>query len=215
MSIKIILFYLILASCNNGPKSNSKTSVVEVNSSKNTYDLVSGKYGNISIAIDGKSVTGAYEYYDRWDKKYKAFTDINVFYFSGEFINDSTVTISTAPSFTEHALKGIIIFGSNKLMIKLDEQPPEYSDVNFTQDSGVEMTLKQAEPWIQVRFVKAKKARLYNEPDEATIKKGYFVEEDIVKVLQRAPNDFVKIEYSNPATPGKDQIYWIKEADLN
>ena len=96
--VTIIILLSFFTACNNNPKtinpSNVKTDSNFVEKEISSY--YSGKYDDISIAISGKEITGVYEYYDNGSEQDKEFSAINVFYFTGNFINDTTGIIKTS-----------------------------------------------------------------------------------------------------------------------
>ena len=193
MILNIVTFwvYVTLSSCNNEKSENNyiESKMKEKINAIKQDSLYSGKYGDISIAINGKLVTGVYEFYDNWSEKDKEFLNANVFYFSGKFTNDSTVLINTLCSSCKQILAGTVIFrakGAQILRIKLSDQPLGYNDVDFTQEKGVEMKLLEKHNWSEIRFVKVKKTILYDKPDDVTARKSYLVKNDFVKILQKS-----------------------------
>ena len=180
----------------------------------NKYNY-SGSYGDLSLAVEQKDVTGVYEYYDNWDPKAKEFLDINVFYFKGNLVNDSTAIITTSWPGEDQILSGTIRFNnsisnSRSILIKLNEQPNGYSNVDFTQPSGVKMELTQQKDWLEIRLVASERCATYDKPDIKSKRKSYIIKNDVVKIV-KVEGDFVQIEYDGKNATA---FYWIKSSDL-
>ena len=181
-----------------------------------TDRCISGIYGDISIAVNanGKKISGVYQYYDKWNKKYKSFTDINTFFFTGSFDTDTSVSIIAGwPKIQK--IRGKIIFTNNKsIIVFLDQQPDGYNDVNFKSKLGVSMNFKQKKDWLEINLIKSQKAKLFNEADSSTARKGYLVKEDVVKTISLIKNGWVKIEYCQPGFLDQITRGWIRREVL-
>jgi hypothetical protein len=184
---------------------------------KNQTRIVSGVYGDVSISFDsGRNlVTGVYEYYDKWNPKYKDFTDINVFYFFGQFEGDSIVKIKAGwPGISQRLFGKIIFSGNSSIRISLNDQPYGYNAVNFRKLDGVEFNFSYKKDWKEIRMVKNQRAHLFDLPDSAWIRKGYLVKDDIVKILSFSNKGWAEIEYSSPGMSDNVRHSWIRKEVL-
>jgi hypothetical protein len=168
-----------------------------------------GMYNEISLAIDNHTITGTYQYYDKWNEKLKEFIDINVFYFQGSFVSDS-MAIITAGWPGVQKLTGKLIFSKDSsVTIFLSEQPYGYNDVDFSSKRGVTKGIRKTMPWHKIVLL-SDKTRFFNAPDSSSIRKGYLVKGDIVKVLQTINANWEEIDYSSPIALDKNTRYWIR-----
>lgn len=170
--------------------------------------LTSGKYGNVSIAVSGDTVTGVYEYYDKWNATAKQFTDINVFYFYGHLGKNQFQVKAGWPG--DDLITGTITYGTG-IKIKLEDQPDGYAAVDFV-GTGYQAASTAVKNWIRIGIIKSEKAYLYKSP-EGEKTKVYMVKEDVVKIVERAQG-WYRVEYNPPANSGKIFTGWIKNDDL-
>lgn len=205
------LYSLILLSalnCANIEKSKHHIPSVASSNPQTITKLASGKYGNVSIAVTGDTVTGVYEYYDKWDETAKQFLDINVFYFYGRLSNGQFPIKAGWPG--DDLLSGSITY-ENGIKLRLEDQPNGYAAVDFV-GAGYKSANTSIKNWIGIGVVKSEKSYLFKQPAiEKT--KIYLVSEDVVKVVERMQG-WSHIEYNPPAKPGKVFTGWIKDSDL-
>jgi hypothetical protein len=221
-----ILICVFLISCNNPDKANT----VKINADSSTVGdgtirkrtngfnlLVSGKYSEVSIAVDKDlTVTGVYEFYNAWDNKLKEYTQICTFYFHGHYNKgDSSVAIQWGWPDEEKQLAGRLNINDQseklKIGIILSRTPDCYALYNFRTDWH-DRKLDTIKNWIQIRIVKADKAKLYESSDSTKMKRAYLVKGNVVKVLEKS-GDWYSIEY-NPPNSSKSYFGWLKEGDL-
>jgi hypothetical protein len=166
-----------------------------------------GKYNDVSLAVNIDSVTGVYQYYDKWNQKQKEFTDINVFYFSGNFVCDSVAIIKAG--WAGQSMTGKIVFSADSsITMFLSDQPDGYNAVDFASRKGVNMGLKKKMPWLRIEIIDEKQ-RLFNAPDSSSIRKGYLVKDDVIKVLSTKNKYWKEINYSDIGDLGRNEHYWI------
>lgn len=111
--------------------------------------------------------------------------------------------------------EGRISFSKGGLItIFLNEQPDEYNAVNFQSNRGVDFILKEKKDWVQISLVKSLKARLFDDADSATSRKGYLVKEDLVKIIAFKKSGWVEVEYSRPGFSDKSIRAYIREETL-
>lgn len=210
------LFFLIISQVF---YSNVKDKAIILENKKSALaTLISGRYSEISIAMDSNnSVTGVYEYYDNWDEKFKEYTEQNVFYFEGK-LEDNVILVKTAWPTSEQRLLGKIKVtekGNTKFLnLVLNNAPNGYAAEDLTREGGFIKKLDQKKDWIQVRLVKSSRSRLYNAPDVSTARKGYLVKNDIVKVITVTQSGWMKIEYNPKNDNSKSTIVWMREEDF-
>ncbi|MDI3319191.1 hypothetical protein [Pinibacter soli] len=226
-----LFFCILICSCGNQLKEQDNTSNQTVTSglvaksmkdtvSQNIFgDLVSGSYGDISLAFGKDNVlTGVYEYYDNWDENSKEYANINVFYFYGEKSGDSVFVIHAGWPGNDQSLSGKLVYGNVApnpyIKVILNDQPNGYNDVDFTDSAGVKTSLTKSKKWIEVRLVKSVKARVYNSADSSTIRKGYLVKNDVLKLISKQDDGWDQVEYNPKGNDNKSSIFWIKEDDL-
>ncbi|WEK37964.1 MAG: SH3 domain-containing protein [Candidatus Pseudobacter hemicellulosilyticus] len=186
------------------------TSDTEVSSAK----LIPGSYGEASVAIDENNlVTGFYGYYDAWDEKYQEFTKLCLFYFKGQFRNDSTIRILTAWPTTEQRLTGTLIIKENGINIVLNDIPYGYAAVDFTDKYGYSRALEDKRSWVEIRIVQSKKAPLFSAPDSTRQLNAYLIANDVVKVVARK-DKWYEVEYAVPGSSNKPLIAWIPDSLL-
>jgi len=201
-------------------KINTDTSTIET---KIVYpksiNLVSGRYGEMSIGIDSNNnLTGVYEYYDAWDESYKEYMKICKFYFSGQMSkNNPVINIDANWPGTTQKLKGIIkiniINDTTQVGLVLNEIPYGYAAVDFTKENEYVRKLNEKKNWSQINLIKPAKIKLYDFPDLSTVNKAYLIKNDIVKVLSKT-DGWYEIEYNPPNDNSKSIIAWIREGDI-
>jgi hypothetical protein len=212
-----MLFFCFACKTKNSVRDSSTETTVSTPVFENKS--YSGVYGDISLAVYNKKITGVYEYYDNWSKKDNEFLDINIFYFDGILTNDSVALITASWPPTGQKMTGIIEFPNDSktnspyLKIRLNDQPLGYNDVDFTQGNGVKMILTEHKDWIAVRLITQDKCITFNSPNDDSVRKSYLIKNDIVKVLKEGPGEFEKVEYKSPK--GTINIYWIKRSAFN
>lgn len=176
-----------------------------------------GFYREFSLSIDSSGqITGVYEYYDHWDEKAKEFLDINLLYIAGHIGQDSVAQINGSWPDSDQHLKGRLRFfrteGRNEIEINFDKEPNGYNDVSFRK--GVIRVLEIPKKWIEVRIVKTSKAHLFNQPDSSTIRKGYLIRNNIVKVIAVSNEGWFQVEYNPVDNHNKSSIFWMRSQDL-
>ena len=169
----------------------------------------SGVYGDVSIALDFDTISGVYEYYDKWDEASKQFMDVNVFYFFGIINNDSALIKAAWPG--NDLITGVYTF-EDSIKILLKDQPYGYAAFDFTR-KGYSSKLTRKTDWKQVRIVNASKSYLHKMPDATQKTEVYVVSEDIVKIIEKK-SDWVLIEFNPITTPSKKYVGWISNKDL-
>ena len=176
---------------------------------KRLAKIKSGKYGDVSIGISGDTITGVYEYYDKWNLTANQFTDINVFYFFGRLNNNNQITIKAGwPG--DDLISGSITY-EDGFTLTLEDQPNGYAAVDFVSE-GYKALNTLNKNWKRIAIIKSKKSFLYSAPSlERT--KVYLISEDIVKILDNF-NGWSRIEYNPPANQGKTFTGWIHDSDL-
>lgn len=174
--------------------------------------IPSGKYGFIDLAFNGTIVSGAYQFYDKWDTKANEFRDINKFYFYGEKRNGNQYRIIGGHP-NDVFFCGLIILDSIKrtITLVLSDQPNGYANDDFTEGYSVKSDSKKE--WIQIRIVKSLKANFYTEASINQKKKAYLVRGDYVNVLKYS-DGFVLVEYYRPNTNKPLITGWLNENDL-
>jgi hypothetical protein len=207
----IFLYSLIFfgaMNCANSEKGKPDVSSIESNIQQKIAKLTSGKYGDVSIAVNGDTVTGVYEYYDKWNQSAKQFTDINVFYFYGRLSNGQFPIKVSWPG--EDVMSGTITHGVG-IKLNLEDQPNGYAAVDFVS-VGYQATNTAIKNWIGIGLIKSEKSYLYKLP---TIEKTriYMVKEDVVKIVEKAQG-WSRVEYNPPSNPGKVFTGWIIDSDL-
>lgn len=217
-----ILLLLVLVACNNKSSGTNKTEkenlIITQPQNKIIPKIFSGRYGEMSIAIDSNNnLTGVYEYYDVWDDKFKEYTQICKLYFSGHYSeNQNYIDIKAYWPGTKQKLIGkikIIQDSISKIGMFLNDAPNCYADVDFTKENTYSRKLDDKKNWIQVRLIKSDKAKFYNSPDISKIRKGYIVKSDIVKVISKKEG-WLQIEYNPPNDNTKSTKAWIREEDV-
>lgn len=124
-------FWIFLINCSS---SENKLDILNPEKHINTNvdsipnQLSSGRFGDVSLANYGDTVTGIYEYYDKWDEKTKSYLDLNLIYFFGLFKNNNTLIQAGWPG--NPISTGELKF-SDQFTIKLKDQPDGYAAVDF------------------------------------------------------------------------------------
>lgn len=172
--------------------------------------------GTMTIAINHDVLTGAYEYYDKWDNKYHEFRDINVFYIYGKTSDGIHFKVASGWPGDDRKITGNIDFseGYRKLTITLTDEPYGYDAIDFTQKAPENMfSLVSSSTFSEVRLIKSNKAPLYDNAGSAFIlRKGYLVKGDIITILDHQAG-YYKVSYHSPASD-KTSMYWIKDDTL-
>jgi hypothetical protein len=184
-----------------------------ITSSSGVYSSLGN--GDITIAVNGGVLTGAYEYYDNWDDQFKEYRDINVFYIYGSSSDGVNYKINTIwPGDKEGILGTVSFIGNKKIKIILNSQPLGYASFDFHGNTTKNIfSLKASSMGTEVRLIKQAKAPLYNYDGKTFIKrKGYLVKSNIVMLLS-TNNGYSKILYHSPPT-GKTAVYWLSITDL-
>jgi hypothetical protein len=195
--MKIILPFVFLLFSANQPRP------AKIKANSGMY----GKYNEFSLAVYNDSVTGAYQYYDKWNEKNKEFTDINVFYFQGRIVSDSMASINAG--WLGQTMTGKIIFSrDSSITVFLSDEPEGYNTVSFTSKKGVTMKLKKGMVWKKIDVIR-EKTRLFDAPDSSSIRKGYLIKNDIIKVRSKK-NNWEEIDYSNTGDLERNDRYWIR-----
>lgn len=197
-----------MVNCANVDRDEDKSFLAQNNPIPDTGNLKSGRYGDVSLAVSGDTVTGVYEYYDKWDKDAKQFKDVSVFYFFGRLVNGQCSINASWPG--DEILSGLISY-SSILTLTLNDQPNGYAAVDFI-DAGYKSSSTGKKDWRWISVVKSDKSYLYKEPNSEKTK-VYIVAEDVVKILEVVPG-WCRIEYSSPGNPGKVFIGWLRSDDL-
>lgn len=211
----ILLF--VLVACNTAPA--VKETAASANPvAKKHLPVTAGLYDETALAISTEdTITGAFEYYDAWSDKYKAYMRVCKFYFKGKLRGDSVAAIDASWPGSDQHMKGTLKFWTEdttrKMSMVLDDIPYGYAQIDFEKEGEYVRALGEARPWIKIGIVQAEKCRLYNGPDTAQMQRAYIVEGDIVKVLEQQ-GDWCHIEYSAPNS-SKSLFAWIREEDLS
>jgi hypothetical protein len=216
----LVFFLLIisLSSCGQRkvlPQTFEDTGKTMTNSSNNLNSKsVSGRYGDLSVAVDSLSqITGVYEFYNAWDDQYKEYMQINVFYFNGK-LNGNIASIKTAWPTSEQKLSGKLTVKDDSVKLLLNEMPDGYAAIDFTKGDGFSHKITEPQKWKQIRVVKVSKAKLFNSPDSSHPRKGYLIQNDIVKVVFIENNGWLKIEFDKPNKRDNSLQAWINENQL-
>lgn len=169
---------------------------------------LAGRYENISVAIDSSGLlTGVYEYYNAWDSHFKEYMQINVFYFTG-MLQGNRAKIETAWPTSDQRIDGVIEFGEDTLKLILKEMPDGYASDAFTE--GVVKRLTSSHDWSQIGIVKSPKVYLLNEPDSFRSRNaGYLVKYDIVKIISKSNDNWVRVEFSKKNVWTQSVVGWI------
>lgn len=208
--LSILLFSL---SCKSQNRSPNGLSIDDISKYNWIAKLAPGFYSDLSIAVKDSLITGVYEYYDGWDARYKSFVQSSQCYFVGVLkAGSNTVLVKAGWPFNESTHGVIKLSNSTSLCLSLNDQPVGYGAVDFV-DTGYCSQLNSAKEWVQIRIVKSKKAALYSTPDSSSRKKGYLVNEDIVRVSSINGN-WLNIEYYDLTNRNNVKSYWVREEDL-
>ena len=88
--------------------------------------LKTGRYKNLSLIVNGDSVSGLFQYYKGWNEKIKDFESKNNFYFYGKKTNENIYNINiTNPAEMENfgdKSKGYLIKRNDTLLAKKNAQ---------------------------------------------------------------------------------------------
>lgn len=215
---RYLYLFLFLLSCSffeNYKYENSSIISPQFNDTlfKEFKSIKSGRYGDVSIAIDSLSnLTGVYEFYNAWDESFQEYLQINVFYFYGNLENGNNKITAGWPGI-EDKIDGQFFSINDKIYLQLNEMPYGYAAVDFVTDSGYSAFLDSEKEWNQIRIIKSLKTFLYKIPDSTISTKAYLIKDDIVKVLAEGKNNWLKIEY-NSASNRKSSVGWINKNSL-
>lgn len=175
----------------------------------------SSNFGQFTIVVTNNKITGLYEYYEQYDEKVKGYLRENIFFLKGTSVNGKDFSIiSTDPGFPGDIQKGRLSFLNGKLKIVLTGTPPMDAgfDIDHESDKSYFPFVKPNK-YLLLTFIKSKRAYLYNlNGDNFTIRKGYLVSNEFVKVVEKKDN-FSKVLYQ-PVTDGKIYTYWVSNQDL-
>lgn len=206
----IIFIFLFFSNCTNSTQKQEFR-----HNKENTYnrDVVAGIYNNVSLAISNDTITGSFEYYEKWNPQIKDYENVCLFFFYGIYSSD-TINIKVKWPGDDSLIKGKIFMSKNPSTLKiiLNEQPNGFAAFDLEND-GYSSNLITAKQWSGIRLVSAQK--VYLRPTEQSNNTGkliYIVKNDIVKVLKRNNANFF-VEYSSPRT-GKSYFGWINQTDL-
>ena len=117
-----------------------------------------GKYGNVSIALENDTVTGAYEYYDKWNSADEYFENVNVFRFKGVLSGDSSVIAWDEGD--GEVRSGKLIWDMDTIVLMLDSQPYGYAAVDFVRE-GYRASLDCKKKWSVVEFISEGTVSIY------------------------------------------------------
>lgn len=193
--------------CNNQVDKNNSEKIQNIHSV-----LKPGTYGDLSVAVNNNLITGIYEYYDKWDESYKEFSNINVFYFSGELINNKVIITGGMPGIDNFS--GILQVNPDSSIVRiiLDNQPSGYANLDF-EENGYSSMLTEEKTWKEIRIVKSERAYFYNSSLLGNKLDTYVIKNDFVKVLEKK-SDYCYVEFYHPYDKLKITNGWIKESDL-
>ncbi|PTR00022.1 hypothetical protein C8P68_102853 [Mucilaginibacter yixingensis] len=187
--------------------------------SKNRSGVYTSNFGKVTIAITGASITGAYEYYDKWDEKNHSFTDINCFYIHGKISKKGVWQIVACYPGYDLKIPGKLIISDDdrSLRMVLTRSPDGgYLATDFTDEKNNQNTflLRERLNISELKVVVSKKANLfdYNGITFAQ-RKGYLIRQDFVGVIATR-GSYTKISYSSPGTEKRSE-YWVEGRDLN
>jgi hypothetical protein len=209
--MKVIFLYSLLIVCalNCANIEKGKKEVYsEEDDNRQTTKLESGKYGDVSIAVSGDTVTGVYEYYDKWNESAKQFTDVNVFYFFGRLSNGKIAIKSGWPG--EELISGLITYDGG-IRLALKDQPNGYAAVDF-EGEGYKFEKTANRKWQRIGIIRADKAYLHQAPSlEKT--RIFVVANDVVKIIEKVQG-WSRVEYSPLTNSSKIFTGWIQDSDL-
>jgi|SRR5215204_215514 len=200
-----IIFLLLFFGCNSQEKNKKNGVGVNNFQKKNSYECE-----HILLALNNDTLTGVFQYYDRWDSKEKQYRDINVFYFFGKKENNDKINI-VAGFPDDFLLNGSIKIGDT-IEVFLNDQPNGYAAYDFSEE-GYKCGQITEKMWLKLGIVKNEKVYFYDSFDSKQKGKIYIVKGDIVKVVEMK-NTKYKVEYSPPSNPKKVYIGWINFQDI-
>jgi hypothetical protein len=182
--------------------------------------LKTGRYKNLSLIVNGDSVSGLFQYYKGWNEKIKDFESKNNFYFYGKKTNENIYNINiTNPAEMENfgdKSKGYLIKRNDTLLYYQGGLDGMYQPVFFTNDNGrihgYEATITEQKKWIEIRFIKGSKIYLFDSPN-GNRKKSYLVKYDVCWVLEKKEG-WCKVEYYKFDSNILIAIGWVKESLL-
>ena len=220
LKIYVIAYLFSFICCNNNiisPKIRSLDTAEKASKylqkSNVKRNVESGIYSNnLVIAIDSiGNLTACYQYYDKWNERSKEYTDINTFYFFGTFNGDSCKITCNWPTF-DNKISGMFYKLHDSVNLVLDEQPPGYSDVDFTERQEFKATVLIKKDWNEIGLIKVK-TFFNSEPDINKNLKMYVVKNDVVKVIQEK-GSWLQVEF-NPINSQKSYNGWITKNSLS
>jgi hypothetical protein len=180
---------------------------------------LSGDYespsGSLKVAIVNNTITGKYEYLDKYDQQLHVYMRQNIFTFYGKSVDGTHFDIIAIPAESpEQRAKGTIIFFDKKLKILMfDDVVSASFDLTHNGKENI-FPIKRYVPYIAITYVKLKKTLLYDFDGNNFIpRKGYLVKGDEVMVLS-IQGEYEKIVYKSPVRNGKPHEYWVKQEDL-
>ncbi|MDP1815326.1 MAG: hypothetical protein Q8K92_12830 [Leadbetterella sp.] len=206
MKKTLILIFIISTSC--------------AQNQVNEITLKTGRYKNLSLIINGDSVSGLFQYYKDWNEKMKDFESKNNFYFYGKKTNENIYYINiTNPAemenFGDKSL-GYLIKRKDTLIFYQGSLDGMYQPVIFTNDNGriqgYEAKITEEKKWIEIRFIKGPKIYLYDSPNGIR-KKSYLLKYDVCWVLEKK-DGWCKVEYYKFDSNILSANGWIKESLL-
>ncbi|PLX22358.1 MAG: hypothetical protein C0599_06545 [Salinivirgaceae bacterium] len=173
-----------------------------------------GSYeGGLKLAYDNdtKTVTGYFESHSGFDQNTGAPRFSCVFYLKGTFTEGIGDIVTYYPGDEEGAINGKLKFyGDGIVSIKLDDDHGGCANVQVFSDAFQQFQFSKLEEWKAIKYVKADKAYFHNEKTDASKRKAYVLQNDIV-YIEKIEGDWMYCAFIGKSTTKG----WIKKSELN
>lgn len=175
----------------------------------------SGQYGDFALGVNHKTgeITGYYISTYGWDDELEEPRYICNFLLYGKKQGRKYNVRIWHPELDE-IIDGVLVFKKIdkklNMWVRFEDYPIGSGHVYlFDTDDGDDFELKKAGNWNEVRLVKAKKAYIYDQPDDSVQAYQYVLEDNLIEVFKREEG-WVQAGYG-----GNSKVRgWVKEEDL-
>lgn len=208
MKIILLFFFIVnLTSCAQNRRQES--------------EIVTGRYNNISVIVNGDSIQGVYQYYKDWNQELKDFESKNNFYFFGTKKTNNKFDLTIVnPGESENfgdASEGELYFRNDTLIYFQNAlegmyQPAFFVKNNTSEFTGYRTTLTDKKTWKELRFIKSSRANLFELPKKNK-KSTFLTKYDVAWVVTKKEGwcfiEFYKFDSNILLAKG-----WVKETDM-